>query len=90
MEPLLSALKSGCARFVSVEHMSIAEPEVQQRAAQLGIWGVPTLVYINEQGQEKARIAGYKTGQELQHILHTASTSKQAVALKDCISWAAF
>jgi len=59
MDPLLEQLKEKCAlRGISVDKIDISRAENAHIAEKLGVFAVPTFVFLDSDGKETSRLVG--------------------------------
>jgi len=67
MEPLIDELKSECnqSSIIEIKQVDIFAKEGNQLARDLGIFAVPTFVFLDGGGVEEARLVGYQRKMDL-------------------------
>jgi thiol-disulfide isomerase/thioredoxin len=72
MDPLLEHLKERCGhRGVGVDKVDISRYENEHIAEKLGVFAVPTFVFLDQNGAEVSRLVGRQTASTLMEHLAT-------------------
>lgn len=70
MDPLLEQLKEKCGhRGVGVDKVDISRAENEHIAEKLGVFAVPTFVFLDQNGAEVSRLVGRQTESDRKSVV---------------------
>ena len=69
MQPVVQQVAASCKELFAVQEINIQEERHQHLLQRFRIMGVPTLVYVDDQGKELVRLTGRHSEQEITNTL---------------------